>query len=489
MAPVCDVLCASPAAAILSTAVCRQRARSTRTSSFLSEISFASSAVMIARASCRATPAAVPRPRASSPDAPRRRRRRPRRHASSPPEVVNPELSYDEEFCIVDKGCAHVMRQLRGADDVAKLETLLAEVAFDASEDEWIALLSGGGAEDAEEDATATATATATGTGGARRRSPLHGATGVFDERDDLVALACTTVYDRVGVGDASMSTSTSTSTAAAREGGGGGRFAWCGNVVVRNDYRKLGVASMVLRAALEETSSKGAREVYLDASDMGVKLYQRAGFVATSRVRRYALRDDRDAASSNAAAAAAAAAPPASTRDEDDDVDDFDDDDFERVVAADAGIFGARRAALLRAWRSTAPGCFAWDPEVGYACAHARGSKLYVGPSGVFENVPVEAVSLFFERVIRLAVGEMRARDDLDGVVAYVPEGLEEEEEGDDDDDDDSNAAAAALTRAGFVFEERTTRMRRCEGDDRAPPVALGDASRCLTIASLDLG
>ena len=82
-----------------------------------------------------------------------------------------------------------------------------------------------------------------------------------------------------------------------------------------------------------------------------------------------------------------------------------------------------------------------------------------------------------------------MRARDDLDGVVAYVPEGLEEEEEGDDDDDDDSNAAAAALTRAGFVFEERTTRMRRCEGDDRAPPVALGDASRCLTIASLDLG
>jgi hypothetical protein len=66
-----------------------------------------------------------------------------------------------------------------------------------------------------------------------------------------------------------------------------------------------------------------------------------------------------------------------------------------------------------------------------------------------------------------------------------------------DDDDDDDSNAAAAAaaeaaaaaLTRAGFVFEERTTRMRRCEGDDRAPPVALGDASRCLTIASLDLG
>ena len=117
----------------------------------------------------------------------------------------------------------------------------------------------------------------------------------------------------------------------------------------------------------------------------------------------------------------------------------------------------------------------------------------MYVGPSGVFENVPVEAVSLFFERVIRLAVGEMRARDDLDGVVAYVPEGLEEEEEeGDDDDDDDSNAAAAAaaaLTRAGFVFEERTTRMRRCEGDDRAPPVALGDASRCLTIASLDLG
>ena len=121
----------------------------------------------------------------------------------------------------------------------------------------------------------------------------------------------------------------------------------------------------------------------------------------------------------------------------------------------------------------------------------------MYVGPSGVFENVPVEAVSLFFERVIRLAVGEMRARDDLDGVVAYVPEGLEEEEEEGDDDDDDSNAAAAAaaeaaaaaLTRAGFVFEERTTRMRRCEGDDRAPPVALGDASRCLTIASLDLG
>ena len=56
------------------------------------------------------------------------------------------EVGFDEEFCLLDRGCGNVMRKLTGhPGDVAQLDALLGAVSFDASRDEWLALLGDGG--------------------------------------------------------------------------------------------------------------------------------------------------------------------------------------------------------------------------------------------------------------------------------------------------------------------------------------------------------
>ena len=64
----------------------------------------------------------------------------PRAGAADEPRLINPDLSFDEEFCVLDRGCAHVLRTLT-RDDVDALDALLASVEFDASREEWLALL------------------------------------------------------------------------------------------------------------------------------------------------------------------------------------------------------------------------------------------------------------------------------------------------------------------------------------------------------------
>ena len=167
--------------------------------------------------------------------------------------TLNPALSYDEEFCIIDKGCGHVLRQLTASpEDVERLDALLREVSFDANVDEWLALLKS--SEDTSDGDDA---------GG------VTGATGVFDEDGDLVGFGSTVVYG--------------TNTDAP--------FGWVGNIVVRSDYRKRGVASMVLRAALD--SMGAATLAVLDASAMGAPLYLKAGFAPVAAVRRWTLSRD----------------------------------------------------------------------------------------------------------------------------------------------------------------------------------------------------
>ena len=42
--------------------------------------------------------------------------------------TLNPDLSYDEEFCIIDKGCGNVLRRLTASpEDVAQLDALLLQ--------------------------------------------------------------------------------------------------------------------------------------------------------------------------------------------------------------------------------------------------------------------------------------------------------------------------------------------------------------------------
>ena len=415
--------------------------------------------------------------------------------------TLNPDLSYDEEFCIIDKGCGNVLRRLTASpEDVAQLDALLREVNFDANVNEWLQLLTS-----SEDLLTSSSDDDSSEPGG------VTGAHGVFDENDELVGFGSTVVYG------ADSSTSP---------------FGWVGNIVVRTDYRKRGVASMVLRAALE---SMGPNTVaVLDASDMGQPLYLKAGFRPVASVRRWTLsREDVEDQK-------AAPSPMTSTRLH-----------RPRTGTAATGrssrpwtaaVFGASRGNMLRAWRDTAPELCVVEDGVGYAIAHVRGCKLYLGPIGLdvrpgntYESIRTRT---FMERYLTRVTRHLASNESLDGVVVYVPEGLDpmdgvEDLEGLLEGPTSSTDGALAtdqngrqlrgvsslrssLGRRGFDAEERTTRMvmlpgtmDECIGDwcssdeddddefvtPLKTPVAVvgmgvpGFNMGALTIASLDLG
>ena len=407
----------------------------------------------------------------------------------------SPELSFDEPFCISERGCDNLLRRLTASDaDVDQLDALLETVRFDANKDEWLTLL---------------------------RLDDVF-ATGVFDDTGALIGVSTCVRYDGAAVEKT---------------------FGWCGNVVVDASFRGRGVARKLLRAALEDVGADGA--AWLDASDMGISLYEKAGFEPRSRVVRWTKDVPSglpDGMSRETPGDAPAPAPFGTAFD--DAYDENDANENLRVVRADeengafgaaarmdAEVFGADREAFLRAWVASAPpGASCLDERVGYALAHRRGNATYLGPWGLAEAAGEEAVGgsprdpetptranasarnketeAFVDAAVRRAVAaaarDARARGEATAlVVAYVPEPLAGRERGEGGGAEavessvcqDAFAAGAmmseALARRGFARGDATTRMARRDpacGGARAIAEP-GTPGRALTVASLDLG
>lgn len=384
----------------------------------------------------------------------------------------SPELSFDEPFCISERGCDNLLRRLTASDaDVDQLDALLETVRFDANKDEWLTLL---------------------------RLDDVF-ATGVFDDTGALIGVSTCVRYDEYRGPEAEPGSNEPHST-----------FGWCGNVVVDASFRGRGVARTLLRAALEDVGADGA--AWLDASDMGISLYEKAGFEPRSRVVRWTM----DVPSGRATADA---------RETPGDDADFTEKNL-RVVRADeengafgaaarmdAEVFGADREAFLRAWVASAPpGASCMDERVGYALAHRRGNATYLGPWGLAPETRTRAnararnkeTEAFVDAAVRRAVAaaarDARARGEATAlVVAYVPEPLAGRERGEglsrSSVCQDAFAAGAlmseALARRGFARGDATTRMARRDpecGGARAIAEP-GSPDRALTVASLDLG
>ena len=266
----------------------------------------------------------------------------------------SPELSFDEPFCISERGCDNLLRRLTASDaDVDQLDALLETVRFDANKDEWLTLL---------------------------RLDDVF-ATGVFDDTGALIGVSTCVRYDEFRGPEAEPGSNEPHST-----------FGWCGNVVVDASFRGRGVARTLLRAALEDVGADGA--AWLDASDMGISLYEKAGFEPRSRVARWT----KDVPSGRATADA---------RETPGDDADFTEKNL-RVVRADeengafgaaarmdAEVCGADREAFLRAWVASAPpGASCLDERVGYALAHRRGNAARTSVRGVWQKPPAKAPS-----------------------------------------------------------------------------------------------
>ena len=407
----------------------------------------------------------------------------------------SPELSFDEPFCISERGCDNLLRRLTASDaDVDQLDALLETVRFDANKDEWLTLL---------------------------RLDDVF-ASGVFDDTGALIGVSTCVRYDEYRGPEAEPGSNEPHST-----------FGWCGNVVVDASFRGRGVARTLLRAALEDVGADGA--AWLDASDMGISLYEKAGFEPRSRVARWTMDVPSDLP-------ADARVRPFDNAAFDDAADDANDETL-RVVRADeengafgaaarmdAEVFGADREAFLRAWVASAPpGASCLDERVGYALAHRRGNATYLGPWGLAEAAGEDAVGeprtaevgdpetrtranararneeteAFVDAAVRRAVAaaarDARARGEATAlVVAYVPEPLAGHERGEglsrSSVCQDAFAAGAlmseALARRGFARGDATTRMARRDpacGGARAIAEP-GSPDRALTVASLDL-
>jgi GNAT superfamily N-acetyltransferase len=121
-----------------------------------------------------------------------------------------------------------------------------------------------------------------------------------------------------------------------------GGRFAWISMVLVAGEYRRQGLATQLMRRAMDELAAAGLVPV-LDATPDGRAVYRRLGFTDSWGFARL-IRRERQAAAAPFATPAGIAIRP------------LTDADWPALCAYDAAAFGAERGAVLAGLRGRLP-------------------------------------------------------------------------------------------------------------------------------------
>jgi ribosomal protein S18 acetylase RimI-like enzyme len=121
-----------------------------------------------------------------------------------------------------------------------------------------------------------------------------------------------------------------------------GGRFAWISMVLVAGDYRRRGLATRLMRRAMDDLAAAGLVAV-LDATPDGRAVYRALGFQDSWGFHRLVLRERRAAGDPPSATAGVTIRPIA-------------DADWPALCAYDAAAFGADRGAVLARLRGRLP-------------------------------------------------------------------------------------------------------------------------------------
>jgi GNAT superfamily N-acetyltransferase len=121
-----------------------------------------------------------------------------------------------------------------------------------------------------------------------------------------------------------------------------GGRFAWISMVLVAGEYRRRGLATMLLRRAMADLAAAKLVPV-LDATPDGRAVYRRLGFEDSWGFQRLIRRERQRAAGPLPAPAGVTVRPIA-------------DADWPALCAYDAAAFGAERSAVLAGLRGRLP-------------------------------------------------------------------------------------------------------------------------------------
>lgn len=224
-----------------------------------------------------------------------------------------------------------------------------------------------------------------------------------------------------------------------------GRALAWVGMVLVDPLFRRKGIATALVRAALDGLEAEGVAAVKLDATPEGVPVYESLGFEAELRIERWAGTARVD---TTAAVSPGDAEPPRL---------------FEQVFEFDRRAFGADRSGLLKALSHEA--CVGPSLSVGgggglrgYALARRGSRAAYVGP--VVAEEAETAALLLDEMLGRLGSGRV-----------YV------------DLNTTFEGGARELAARGFVRERALVRMRRGER------TAAGTSRSVFAIAGPEVG
>jgi GNAT superfamily N-acetyltransferase len=219
-------------------------------------------------------------------------------------------------------------------------------------------------------------------------------------------------------------------------------RFSWIGMMLVDPAYRRRGIGTSLLKAAIKSAIEHGA--VRLDATSLGKRLYDTLGFRDEYRLVRMQRM------------AAPLMAPPA------DDCDHVTQDRLWDIARYDAPIFGAARQMVLGPLFQNAP---------QYACYVTRDDKLSgycLGRSGSsFEQIgPIVAADAEMAKTLLLTALRRCAHKD---VIVDVPSGQE----------------GWIRYLKALEFAEQRSFIRMCLGELRYP----GQPERQYAIAGPEVG
>jgi GNAT superfamily N-acetyltransferase len=72
-------------------------------------------------------------------------------------------------------------------------------------------------------------------------------------------------------------------------------KSAWIGNLIVQSDMRSKGYGSRLFTTALHNLLGRGMTSVWLTASELGLPIYEKEGFVKVGMIERWLLAEPRD--------------------------------------------------------------------------------------------------------------------------------------------------------------------------------------------------
>jgi ribosomal protein S18 acetylase RimI-like enzyme len=231
-----------------------------------------------------------------------------------------------------------------------------------------------------------------------------------------------------------------------------GRELAWVGMVLVDPEFRRRGIASRLMRAALSYLDSEGVETVKLDATPDGRHVYERFGFEDELIVERWAGRGAALAEEAGARSGVESASPSA-----------LDAARLAEILELDRAAFGADRARLVESLiaqklvsalvkKSRGGGAR------GYALARAGALADYVGPLVASDS---ETTALLLDDVL----------ERLAGRPVYV------------DVNTLFDSATRALAVRGFRKQRDLVRMRR------GAKSAAGTSDKVFAIAGPEVG